>query len=269
MTTSSSQVTVHMIVKNEDQWVWYALQSVLPYADQILVTDTGSSDRTVELIKSLASPKIQFSQVKVGSAADMTAARSQQLNATKTDWLWIVDGDEIYTDTGDKEVQSAITHGYKGIVVRRYDLLGDVYHRQVETVGEYNLLGIRGHLVTRLIRRSAFPGLRLDRPYPLEAYVDSEGKVIHSYDQKSWYVTKGHLYHAMYLKRSSLGGNLPMLNRGKYRIESGVRITGETPSVFALPRPSFLPDPLAHRSREYELAASIITPVKNFKRKYL
>lgn len=265
----SSGITIHMVVKNEDIWVWYALQSVLPYADQILLIDTGSSDHTVELIKSINSPKIKFNQVKVGSAADMTAARARQLNETKTDWLWIVDGDEIYTDTGAKEIVEAVGRGGNGIAVRRYDLLGDIYHRQVDTVGQYNLLGIRGHLVTRLIRRSAFPGLKLDRPYPLEAYIDQSGRVIHSYDQKSWYVTKAHLYHAMYLKRSSLGGNLPILNRGKYRIESGIMIHDEIPSVFSLPRPYFLPHPLVQRSREYELAASIITPVKSFKRRYL
>jgi glycosyltransferase involved in cell wall biosynthesis len=259
-----------MIVKNEDEWVWYALQSVLPYADQILVTDTGSSDHTVELIKSIASAKIKFSQIHVSSAAEVTAARASQLEATKTDWLWIVDGDEVYTETGAKEIKSVITQSvHNGIAVRRFDLLGDVYHRQVESVGEYRMLGTSGHLVTRLIRRSAFPGLKLDRPYPLEAYVDQKGRVIHSYDENKWYVTTNHLYHAMYLRRSSLGGNLPMLNRSKYRVESGLSIHDELPSVFTLARPSFLPDPLTHRSAQYELAASIITPVKNFKRKYL
>jgi len=36
-------ITAHMIVKNEEQWVWYALQSILPYVDKVIVYDTGST----------------------------------------------------------------------------------------------------------------------------------------------------------------------------------------------------------------------------------
>ena len=47
-----------MIVKNEDQWVFYAINSVLPYVDELIITDTGSTDHTLELIRSIHSPKI-------------------------------------------------------------------------------------------------------------------------------------------------------------------------------------------------------------------
>lgn len=264
-----SGITAHMIVKNEDQWVWFALQSVLPSVDQILVTDTGSTDRTVAIINSISSPKIKFSQHQVQSASDMTDLRNAQLKATKTSWIWLVDGDEVYTQKGAREIVHAATSTRHGIAVRRYDLLGDVYHRQLESVGEYQLLGQRGHLVTRLINRSHFPSLHVERPYPLEAYLDGNGQVVHSYAQSKWYITREHLYHAMYLRRSSLGGNLAMLNRNKYKVETGLQIKDELPEVFSLPRPSLVPNPLSRRSITYELAASIITPIKNLKRKLL
>ena len=44
-------LTVHCIVKNEERWIWYSLMSVLEHSDKIIVYDTGSSDKTIEIIK--------------------------------------------------------------------------------------------------------------------------------------------------------------------------------------------------------------------------
>ena len=225
-----------------------------------------ASDRTVEIIKIIRSSKIKFSSHLISHPAELTKLRNRQIAQTKTDWLWLVDGDEVYTKVGAREIVQASTPNRRGIAVRRYDLLGDIYHRQRETVGEYRLLGTRGHLVTRLINRAHFPGLHVERDYPLEAYLDGQGRVVHSYKQQDWYLTTNHLHHAMYLRRSSLGGNLPMFNRGKFKIETGLPVPGPIPEVFALPRPPSVPDPLVRRSFIYELFASITTPIKNFKR---
>lgn len=267
-----SNITVHMIVKNEDQWVWFALQSVLPFADQILLSDTGSTDKTLDIIKSISSPKIHFSQVIANTAQDITAARTAQLKQTKTPWIWVVDGDEIYPETTAKECISAIESGkYEGILVRRYDLLGDIYHRQLESVGSYQLFGQTGHLLVRLINKDKIPGLAYQGDYPNEGFVDGHGDSILTHNPRTWYTTTDYLYHAMYLKRSSLGSNLPMFNRGKYKIETGMEIGrgGVLPSAFYMPRPSVIPDPLAHRGTMYEVAAKIITPIKNLKRKII
>ncbi len=263
-------VTVHMIIKNEDQWVWYALQSVLPYADQILITDTGSTDKSKEILHTLASTKIKLREIITHTAAEMTIERSRQIQETKTDWIWLVDGDEVYPESTAKECVSAIKSSvYEGIVVRRYDLLGDVYHRQSETVGSYHLYGQKGHLVSRLINKKKVRGLTYKGAYPLEGWYDEDGVSAQARDPKHWYITKNRLYHAMYLKRSSLGSNLPMFNRSKYKIETGIKINDLLPEVFSLPRPAIIPDPLYRRGFGYELTAGILTPIKNLKRKFI
>lgn len=262
-------VTAHIVVKNEDQWLYFALHSILPYADQILICDTGSSDHTLDIIKSVSSPKIQFTSQDVKSASDLTNIRNLQIKQTKTPWIWIVDGDEIYPHETITEIDNHLTKTCKGIVVRRYDLLGDIYHRQIESVGEYELLGQKGHLVTRLINLTHFPGLHVARPYPLEAYLNQNDQVVHSYDQANWYITNNYLYHAMYLRRSSLGAVIPMLNRSKYKIETGIPIKVEPPSIFQLAHPPFAADPHKKRGFLYNLAAAVITPVKTIKRQLL
>jgi len=263
-------LTVHMVVKNEDQWVWYSLQSVLPFAARILITDTGSTDHTVPCIRSIASPKIELSVVQAATSSQVTAARQAQIEQTKTDWIWVVDGDEIYPETTAQEILRAVSQAqYEGIVVKRFDLLGDIYHRQREGVGMYHLFGQKGHLVTRLVNQHKIDGLHYRGNYPMEGWYDSQGISTQQRSPEKWYITDNALYHAMYLRRSSLGSNLPMFNRSKYKVEKGLSVPGPIPAVFSLPRPSFVPDALTRRSASYELAAAILTPIKELKRKIL
>lgn len=250
-------ITAHMVVKNEDQWVWYAIQSVLPYVDTFLITDTGSSDNTVSIIKSIQSPKIVFNQTKIKSRSDITKVRTNQIRSTHTPWIWIVDGDEVYPESLAKEIATAVGESkYTAIVVRRYDLLGDVYHRQLETVGSYNMFGKSGHLLIRLINRDKLKNLAVRGDYPLESYYYGD-KCVNDLPRDTVYITQSALFHTMYLKRSSIGGNLSMFNRHKYKIETGIKIEGQIPKVLSgFPKRSLL----------YELIAGVVTPIKNIKR---
>lgn len=263
-------LTAHMIVKNEDQWVRYSLLSILPYVDTVLVTDTGSTDHTIEAISSLKSPKVKLTIAHATSAIEVTQLRQAQLNRTKTDWFWIVDGDEIYPEKTAKEVVRAVNGGrYEGIVVRRYDLLGDIYHRQVESVGAYQLFGHRGHLVTRLLNKAKINGLHYRGSYPNEGFYDASGHSTRDRNPKNWYITHDYLFHAMYLRRSSLGSTLAMLNRNKYKVETGITLKTSLPAVFQDYSPlAWEPDPLAKRSLAYELTANMLTPLKQLKRKF-
>lgn len=265
-----SGITAHMIVRNEDRWIWFAIKSVLPYVKQILITDTGSTDNTVNIVRSIKSKKIVLDQITTNSADDITKARQNQITNTHTSWIWVVDGDEIYPRKTAKEVVDATKSSqYEGIVVRRYDLLGDIFHRQRETVGEYNLFGQKGHLVTRLINLSEVKGLHLKGTYPNEGYYDEEGISTRARNPKNWYITKNYFYHSMYLKRSSLGSNLrSVFNRSKYKIETGIKIPDSIPEVFNLSRSEIAPDPLRRRSLLYELIARFITTIKNIKRAF-
>lgn len=265
----SHLITAHMVVKNEDQWIWYAIKSVLPHVDRLLITDTGSQDKTVDIIKSFSSDKIVFKKSVAHNPRDVTRARQDQIDSTTTPWLWMVDGDEVYPEQTAHEVVSAVRSGkYEGIVVRRYDLLGDIYHRQRESVGEYRLFGHRGHLVTRLVNKGRIKGLHLSGDYPLEGFYDIDNLSTRDRDPKNWYLTSNYLYHAMYLRRSSLGGNLAkMFNRSKYKVDKGIPIIGKPPEAITSYHPAIVPSQLHKRSLTYELLASLITPVKDLKRR--
>ncbi len=264
---SKPKITAHMVVKNEDQWVWYAINSILPFVDTLLITDTGSTDQTLKLINSINSPKIRLTTHSIHSPSELTQVRNAQLDATLTDWVWIIDGDEIYPQSVADECVKNAGQTYSGIVVRRYDLLGDIYHRQIESVGTYDLFGKKGHHLIRLFNKSKFPGLKYEGVYPNEDLVFKNNQSLRDTLPEKWYFTSGSIYHAMYLKRSSI--NSHTFNRGKFKIETGMALTSPPPEIFSSPHPLQLIDPLAHRSISYDLAAGLITPIKKLKRKLI
>jgi glycosyltransferase involved in cell wall biosynthesis len=91
-----TDITVHCLVRNEEYFVRAALASVLPVATRVLVYDTGSSDRTLDEIATLRSPKIEVVQKTDASPRRLTEYRNEMIEQTTTEWFWLVDGDEIY-----------------------------------------------------------------------------------------------------------------------------------------------------------------------------
>lgn len=265
------QITAHMVVKNEDRFLWYALSSILPYVSAVLITDTGSTDKTVSLIKSFHDDRIVFRQEKITAAAELADLRTQHIQQTKTDWFWVVDGDEVYPRSLGEEIAELVQlrgNTLEGIVVGRYDLLGDIYHYQSESVGAYDIFGRRGHWVLRLLRKSAIPGLHVAGIYPYEGYYDTNNTEVIRHDPKKYAFTSGRLWHAMYLKRSSSGSVLSdTFHRNKWKIEKGKKFsqTEILPESFLLSPPGG-GDASAKRPLWYEWTAAVVTPMKMLKR---
>ena len=237
----NKNITAHMVVKNEDRFIWYAITSVLPFVTEFIIFDTGSTDCTVDIIKSFRDKRIIFKEKGIVDENELTALRQKQIEMTKTEWIWIVDGDEVYPRKTAEKIISIVAQNKPlgGIIVHRYDLLGDVYHYQSEDVGAYNQFGKTGHYVLRLINRKAIDGLQVVGNYPNEYYADSSGKSIKSYGKNKFAYVEERIFHAMYLERSSNVKNVSsILNRKSRKIELGRKIPREDlPEVFFQKRP--------------------------------
>ncbi len=270
---SKSDITAQMVVKNEDIFIRYSITSILPYIDKLLIADTGSTDETLQTISSIKSEKIEIDQIKSNNKIDIGSIRQQQLTKTQTDWIWIIDGDEIYPGSLGKEITRMIKakgSGLEGIIVQRFDLLGDIYHYQSDEAGFYDLFGRKGHFALRLINKKIIPGLHIEGNYPNEGYYDKDGIELIHHNPEKYVFTDGNLWHAMYLQRSTLGKNLSnTLHRNKYKIETGLHIpdTSALPEVFFKFNPGSTKDIRQNRGIVYEIIAKIITPLKKIKRK--
>ena len=82
-------LSVCLIVKNEEQFLDQCLKSVKGLADQIVVVDTGSTDRTVEIAKEHGAQVHSFAWCD-----DFSAARNVALEHATGDWILMLDADE-------------------------------------------------------------------------------------------------------------------------------------------------------------------------------
>ncbi len=82
-----------MIVKNEEENLGKCLSLARPHVDQIVVVDTGSTDRTIEIARQYADV---FDEIEwPGSFA---VARNHSLSLATCDYILILDGDEYIED---------------------------------------------------------------------------------------------------------------------------------------------------------------------------
>src|SRR5690348_13490918 len=78
-----------MIVKNEAHTLRMCLGSVQGVVSQIVVADTGSTDRSADIAREFGATVITIPWEN-----DFAKARNASLNAINTDWVLVLDGDE-------------------------------------------------------------------------------------------------------------------------------------------------------------------------------
>lgn len=96
-------LTVSMIVKNEERFLPECLASVTGVADDIIVVDTGSTDRTVDIARSFGARLIEIQWPD-----DFSKARNVGLDAVRTPWVLVLDADEELVRDDVPVLQAAI-----------------------------------------------------------------------------------------------------------------------------------------------------------------
>jgi glycosyltransferase involved in cell wall biosynthesis/predicted Zn-dependent protease len=92
-----------MIVKDEEEMLPRCLAAVKPAVDEMIIVDTGSSDRTVEIAESFGARVLHHEWN--GSFSD---ARNVSLEAATGDWVIYLDADEVLVEE-DAERLRAVT----------------------------------------------------------------------------------------------------------------------------------------------------------------
>jgi tetratricopeptide (TPR) repeat protein len=84
------RISLCMIVRDEEEMLPRTLEAIRPAVDEIIVVDTGSQDRTIEIAKSFGATVIE--REWTGSFSD---ARNVSLEAATGDWFLYLDADEV------------------------------------------------------------------------------------------------------------------------------------------------------------------------------
>ena len=86
---SRNWLSVCLIVKNEERFLAQCLASIKGLAHQVVVVDTGSTDRTVEIAREHGAQVHSFAWCD-----DFSAARNAALEHVTGDWVLVLDADE-------------------------------------------------------------------------------------------------------------------------------------------------------------------------------
>ncbi len=265
----------HTIVKNEEKFIWFAIKSVIDYLDKILIWDTGSKDKTVEIIKLLQREypgKIELKEYGYVDSYEFTEARQEILEKTHSDWFLMIDGDEVWFENSIRKVVEVIQK--KGdlldsIVTPHYNIVGDVYHYQEDKGSNYQIDQRRGHINIRAINRN-IQGLHFAKPHGQQGLFDGDNIPIQERKGRRIFINAPY-FHFTHMVRSSFKGfdkKVPKREQ-KFSYEIGIPFPKDFryPEVFYSARPDVVPSPWKRRPIKFFLISLVTTPLKKIKRR--
>lgn len=193
------------IAKNEEKNIGKSIRSYRKYADEIIVVDTGSTDRTVEIAESLGARVIHFPWCD-----DFAAAKNAALDQAAGNWILFLDADEsLAGKTAENLCAVAFAAQQKG-----YNAVGC---RMENLDPETNERAADGYSV-RLFRK----GIRYRYPIHEEIYADG-GIHVFNVDKSYYYLI--HTGYAASKARGKCLRNLPLLLKDVEETDSQVRKT--------------------------------------------
>ncbi|MFZ2655904.1 MAG: glycosyltransferase family 2 protein, partial [Victivallales bacterium] len=96
-------LSVCMIVKNEEAFLGRCLKSVVDHVDEIIIVDTGSTDRTVGIAKSFGA-RIYYHPWQ----DDFSLHRNQSISYARGRWIFIIDADEEYRASSKRNLREEV-----------------------------------------------------------------------------------------------------------------------------------------------------------------
>jgi glycosyltransferase involved in cell wall biosynthesis len=105
----SAKVSLTMIVRNEEQNLPRCLESVRGLFDEIVVVDTGSTDRTKEIASEFGAFVVDFDWID-----DFAAARNVALDHATGDYAFWLDADDVVEPRERKKLEKLLKELRKG-----------------------------------------------------------------------------------------------------------------------------------------------------------
>lgn len=237
------KIYAHCLVKNEENFIWYSVASIVEHVDKVMIWDNGSTDATIEVIEELKKKWPSKISIKkfIGGVSE---ARQKMLDESDSDWIIILDGDEVWWEDSIKQViqvissNTSITGGeIDSIVVPFKNLIGDIFHFQEERKGKYKIDDKEGFITIKAINKK-ISGLHIGGEYPSESYCDSKNTPIQNLNRERRKFLDNSYLHSTHLKRSRK-------KTDKIKHRTGLPFPKDFyyPEVFFRSRPDFILSP--------------------------
>lgn len=114
------KISACMIAKNEEKVIARCIESYRKAVDEIIVVDTGSTDRTVAIAQSLGAKVFHFDWID-----DFAAAKNYALSKANGDWIVFLDADEYFANGTGNNLRSflqKLDKTFGGIACRMLNL---------------------------------------------------------------------------------------------------------------------------------------------------
>ncbi|OOM78463.1 glycosyltransferase [Clostridium sp. BL-8] len=158
-----NQVSLCMIVKDEEEYLPKCLDSINDIVDEIVIVDTGSADKTVEIAKNFGAKVYYFKWNN-----NFSEARNESLKYATKDWIFILDADDeltmeskenfkmlINSELDEKAIYHFETLSYYGSSIEKDNIAvnlnprlfknnrgihyeGEVHNQLISSEGDYN-----------------------------------------------------------------------------------------------------------------------------------
>ncbi|HFB52376.1 MAG TPA: glycosyltransferase, partial [Anaerolineae bacterium] len=124
-------VSLCMIVKNEEDTLADCLRSVGDFPAEIIVVDTGSTDRTVEIAESFGAKVSRFDWID-----DFAAARNAAIRRATGEWVFWMDADDRISPQNLARLKQALVSGKADVYSARI-VSPNAQHRQSRSVAHH------------------------------------------------------------------------------------------------------------------------------------
>lgn len=146
-------VSLCMVVKDEEQLLEKCLGSIQDAVDEIIIVDTGSKDKTIEIARKYTSMVYSY-KCKREAAGAGCEARNESLKYATKDWVFVIDGDELFETSLVGELKKVIQD--KSAVA--YTVIQRNYTNNFSAAGfvpspNFSFFGYYDNRITRLFRR--------------------------------------------------------------------------------------------------------------------
>lgn len=155
-------ISLCMIVKDEEEVICRCLESVYQIVDEIIIVDTGSKDKTIDLVRKYTSYVYKFKWIdNFSKARDFSFSK-----ATKDYILWL-DADEILDELNQKKLINL-----KNSLKDDIDAITMETHMCIDENGNPKIISRRNRMVKR---ENNFKWIGF-----IHEYIDIDGKILDS-----------------------------------------------------------------------------------------
>ncbi|OBZ10051.1 glycosyltransferase family 2 protein [Bacillus sp. FJAT-26390] len=190
-------ISLCMIVRNEEQQLPRCLKSVQGIVDEIIIVDTGSSDRTIEVAE-------QFGAIVVRAEweQDFAKARNVGLARAQGEWVLFLDADEMLDAATGSQLREEADHEASGLFLQIWNVVGSSDDERGGTV----------HPVLRLFRN--------DQHIRFEGRIHEQiaASILRRWPEAVFRLTDAKIFHYGYrhdivLEKNKLQRNMELLER--------------------------------------------------------